>query len=239
MNYKILLPLFAILACIVSCDEHLNDYYAGIVVDELGRPIPDAILKEDFYGEIDSIHKTDNNGYFKFNMSERPLENFIVMKEGYISDTIRMVWHQHGETTEFSPIIISDSSKIVLESIANTDILFNTKEIDYYPDFNSIIKSRHSKKMLEGTWLKDDAENLNGFRFDDNGVYIFGEPGNKLDTLGLSHSKQTKYIIVNDSITLYKEYYYDIAIGVILNNTNTELTIKWMKNNIVTYKKLK
>jgi len=235
MNYKTPLLLLTIMACILSCGTHTNDYYAGIVVDELGRPIPDAILKEDFYGEIDSIHKTDNNGYFKFNMSEGALENFIVMKEGYISDTIRMVWHQYGETTEFSSIITSDSSKIELRSSKlNKDIVFTTIETSHIPDYDDT-KSRFSKERLEGIWLKNGTENLNGFKFNNDDLYLYGLPGNRW----------IRYTIIKDKITLYKTFFYGRAsetkkvIGTIIDLTSTKLTIKWTENNIITYKKLK
>jgi len=190
------------MACILSCGTHTNDYYAGIVVDELGIPIKNVTIKQNLYDQ-------------------------------YAIST--MVWHQHGETTEFSPIITSDSSKIVLQSSKlNKDIVFTTIETGSIPDYDST-KSRFSKKRLEGIWLKNGTENLNGFKFNKDDLYVYGLSGNR----------HIRYTIIKDKITLYKTFFYGRVTkikkvtGTILEITNTELTIKWSKNNSITYKKFK
>ncbi len=109
-------PIFLLLILVLfySCGIKFNDYYSGIVVDEFGKPLDSVLVKEDLVEEFSIKTVTDSNGFFKMNRTKDVLANIILSKKGYVSDTIRMVWHQHGETTEFSSIITKDSSQLVL-----------------------------------------------------------------------------------------------------------------------------
>jgi len=59
--------------------------------------------------------------FFKMNRSKVALSKpkIIISKVGFISDTIPIIWHQHGETTEHSALIRTDSTKLVLKRKKN------------------------------------------------------------------------------------------------------------------------
>ncbi len=97
-----------------SCSERIHDYHAGFVVDEQGKPIDSALVYEDLAESHVTKTYTDSTGYFK--QKRQALMDLIVAKEGYLTDTIKVVWHQAGETTEYSPIVKKDSTKIVLKA---------------------------------------------------------------------------------------------------------------------------
>ena len=212
-----------------SCRLPLNSYYSGIILDELERPVKSVLVKEDIVEKYSIKTLTDKNGFFKMNRTEGLLANLILSKKGYISDTLRMVWHQHGETTEFSSVIKRDSSQIILRGEVNDAIKFNRKVIDNRPLFDTIINSKYSLSKLKGIWLKNGIEKLNGLKFNDNGLYVLGIPGNRY----------IRYNITKDTITLYRDDYYFTAKGIIKKLNDTELNIKWEENNKITYYKVK
>ena len=107
-----------------SCSERIHDYHSGFVVDEQGKPIDSALVYEDLNKDHIIKTYTDSIGYFK--QKRQSLMDLIVVKEGYLTDTIKMVSHQAGETTAYSPLIKTDSSKIVLKldnSVQKTTIV--------------------------------------------------------------------------------------------------------------------
>lgn len=108
--------LFTSLLILTFCSERINDHYSGIVLDELGRPLEGVLVREDYFSEGYTENRciTDSNGYFKFNRTGLP--EVILSKDGYLNDTINLIWHQHGETTEYSEIVKKDSSILVLRS---------------------------------------------------------------------------------------------------------------------------
>ena len=207
----------------------MNDYYSGIILDELGRPVKSVLVKEDIAEKYSIKSLTDKNGFFKMNRTEGIFANLIISKKGYISDTIRMVWHQHGETTEFSPVIKRDSSQIILRGGVNNTIKFNNKITDNRPLFDTIINSKYSLSKIKGTWLKNGIKQLNGLKFNNDGLYVFGISGNR----------HIRYNIIKDTITLYRDNYYFTAKGIIKKLNDTELNIKWAEDNIITYNKVK
>jgi len=229
MKCNLLFLQFGILLIFTSCGVHLNDYYSGIVLDELERPIQSVLIKEDIAEEYSIKTLTDKHGFFKMNRSEGTLANLIVSKKGYVSDTIRMFWHQYGETTEFSSVIKSDSTQIILRGEVNNAIKFNRKVTNDHPLFDTIINSNYSLSQLKGIWLKNGNEELNGLKFSDNGLYVLGIPGNR----------NIRYNIIKDTITLYRDNYYFKAKGIIKKLNDTELHIKWAENNKITSYKLK
>jgi hypothetical protein len=106
--------VFLCLLTIAGCAETVRDYYSGIVTDESGRPVQDALVKEE--GPMAYPHEqlTDKNGYFKFERTRGVLPNIIISKVGYVSDTIRLVYSMHGERLEHSPMISADSTLLIL-----------------------------------------------------------------------------------------------------------------------------
>ncbi|MBK7882814.1 MAG: hypothetical protein IPJ81_02485 [Chitinophagaceae bacterium] len=97
-----------------SCNEKLTGYYSGIIIDELGRPVTNVLVKENVVEKYANKALTDNNGYFKFKKTEGILPDLILLKEGYINDTIQIVGTHAGESIAYSPIITEDSTKITL-----------------------------------------------------------------------------------------------------------------------------
>jgi len=65
--------LLILISSLNSCKVHLNDYYSGIVVDELGYPIDSVSIKE-YISDKSSIKildtLTDSKGFFKMNRSK-------------------------------------------------------------------------------------------------------------------------------------------------------------------------
>jgi len=125
-----------------SCSERIHDYHAGFVVDEHGKPIDSALVYEDLNPDYIIKTYTDSTGYFK--QKRQSLMDLIVVKEGYLTDTIKMVSHQAGETTDYSPLVKTDSAKIVLK--ADHTAQKATIVLGFYsiccgpPDGNEILK---------------------------------------------------------------------------------------------------
>ncbi|MNK17603.1 hypothetical protein D3C87_357950 [compost metagenome] len=113
-NYKLILGTISIALISFSCSERIHDYHAGFIIDEQGKPIDSALIYEDLAENYVIKTYSDSTGYFK--QKRQSLMDLIVSKEGYLTDTIRMVWHQAGETTEYSTLVKTDSSKVVLKA---------------------------------------------------------------------------------------------------------------------------
>lgn len=113
-NYKSTIHVMCLALLFFSCSERIHDYHAGFVVDEQGKPIDSALIYEDLANNYRIKTYTDSNGYFR--QKRQSLMDLIVAKDGYITDTIKMVSHQAGETTEYSPLVKNDSAKIVLKA---------------------------------------------------------------------------------------------------------------------------
>ena len=218
--------LISILFAILSCSEKVNDYYSGVIVDELGRPIPEVLVREDYSGNTENKCITDKNGYFKFNRSGLP--EIILSKNEYLNDTLPMVWHQHGETTEFSSFITHDSTEYVLKGKNINSLKFNWQIIEK-PVFDTIINFKFDKNLLFGIWLKNGDKNLEGFKILENEFYFFGYNGNR----------NLRYAIDNDSITLYGDNYYFNLKGVIKKFDTKNLIINWENKTTNEYKKWK
>lgn len=112
LSYILLIALFT------SCrGTHVNNYYSGFVVDESGNPVDSVLIKEDVSEEYANKTLAGKNGYFKMDRAEMRLCNLIFLKEGYQSDTIRMVWLQHGEKEMYSPLLTEDSSQVIIRKL--------------------------------------------------------------------------------------------------------------------------
>lgn len=127
-TYKLITSIAGLTLLFFSCAERIHDYHAGFVVDEQGKPIDSALVYEDLNPDYIIKTYTDSNGYFK--QKRQQLMDLIVFKEGYLRDTIKMVSHQAGETTEYSPLVKTDSSKIVLK--ADTSLQKATIVLGFY-----------------------------------------------------------------------------------------------------------
>jgi len=102
-----------------ACSIHFNDYYSGIIIDEFGLPIEGVSIKENSIDVDLKRSITDKNGFFKMNRSEVGLPKIIISRVGFISDTIPIMWSQHGEIMEYSTLIKTDSTKLVLRRKKN------------------------------------------------------------------------------------------------------------------------
>ena len=112
--------IILLLSLSTSCSIHINDYYSGIVVDEFGLPIEGvSVTVIENLDEYSQKSITDENGFFKMNRSEVGLPKIIISRVGFISDTIPIMWSQHGEIMEYSTLIKTDSTKLVLRRKKN------------------------------------------------------------------------------------------------------------------------
>lgn len=102
--------LFIFLFIFLNCNSE-NDYYFGRVLDENNNPIKNAIVTVDIFEEKT---KTNNKGYFKLKRNSGWLGNLIFQKEGYLTDTIPIVWSQHGETLNYN-FIENDTTIVKLQ----------------------------------------------------------------------------------------------------------------------------
>lgn len=127
-NYKLITSVATLTLLFFSCSERIHDYHSGFVVDEQGKPIDSALVYEDLNPDYIIKTYTDSTGYFK--QKRQQLMDLIVFKEGYLRDTIKMVSHQAGETTEYSTVVKTDSSKIVLK--ADTSVQKATIVLGFY-----------------------------------------------------------------------------------------------------------
>ncbi|MDR1761044.1 MAG: carboxypeptidase-like regulatory domain-containing protein [Bacteroidales bacterium] len=116
---KIVIILGSIL--LTACSVRINNYYSGFVVDEIGNPISEVLVCKCFI--IDNCIQnenycdtTDERGYFYINREKDLLHKLIFFKDGYVSDTIPIVWTQSGETITYSRLVTSDSSGIIMQT---------------------------------------------------------------------------------------------------------------------------
>ncbi len=217
--------LFAFI--LVSCSEKtkINDYYSGIVIDELGRPVEGVLVKEDIQKPLGSEAVTDKNGFFKFFYHSSA--DLTISKEGYISDTIVIVYmDRQGET--YSPLVTEDSSKVVIigENISNLKLSYN--EINEPSDY-SINYFKFNKDDLFGIWLKNGAKGLDGFKISEKELYAFGYKSR-------SSERYLIYTIYDDTIILYYSYKYNLT-GIIQKLDNENLEINWEGIGVEKYKK--
>lgn len=83
---------------LMSCSKKPT-HYKGVVVDYNSVPIKNVLIREQF---SDSIHTTSKkNGFFKLKKTPNSLPDLIFSKEGYITDTVRTVWSEHGELISY------------------------------------------------------------------------------------------------------------------------------------------
>ena len=211
----------------LACSEKVNDYYSGIVIDELGRPVKDVLVREDYLGNNGNKTLTDKNGFFKFQRSGLP--ELVIFKNGFISDTLGLVGSHAGEQLFYSPLITKDSTIVLLKG-KNTDKLnFNYKEIRE-PDFDTILNPNLKNSQLSGAWLINGDRELRGFKLDSiGGFYHFGYNGNRY----------MRYIINEDTITIFKDNHYYQRKGIIKNIDNQSLEILWNDKENIHYKKWK
>ncbi|WP_454880794.1 carboxypeptidase-like regulatory domain-containing protein [Sphingobacterium detergens] len=117
-NQKKNILYLLVLFLLFSCKTKVNNFYQGIVLDQIDKPLEGVTVTEEGRNEKQTI--TDKNGYFKLDRSSDWLGRLIFIKEGFETDTIPSVWHQAGETTEYN-FIGSDTTIIRLKvhSITN------------------------------------------------------------------------------------------------------------------------
>lgn len=212
----------------LSCGIRINNYYSGIILDELNRPIDSVLVKENFVDEYAVKTFTDHNGFFKMKRTDGTITSLTFSRKGYISDTIPMIWHQYGETTEYSPLITEDSSLVTLLENKNNLLKFKKKILKKAAILDTIIDSNYTKQMLEGIWLKHGVNKLDGLKFDDNVVYLYGIEGNRYG----------RYNIIKDTLTIFKSFNFYMSIKGIIKKLNAEeLKIQWEGNDVSSYKK--
>jgi hypothetical protein len=108
--------LLALPLLIASCNN-VREYYSGIVVDEKDNPLANVLVEEMLVKEYALKDTTDDNGHFRFKRSKNIIVDLMFSKDGYKSDTIPMMWHPGGETTEYSKLLKTDTSKVVLRKL--------------------------------------------------------------------------------------------------------------------------
>lgn len=214
-----LLPLL-----LSSCFEATNDYYSGIIVDELDRPVANVLVKEDLVDTYAFKKLTDKNGYFKFKRNEGVLPDIILSKEGFRTDTIPMVWTHAGESVEYADVIKKDSTKFILKSKNRGDVIFNYHKVPE-PSFGTITNPKYGADKLFGVWLINGDKTLEGFKLDKEIHYAFGYKGNRY----------MRYTINYDTLTVYRDDYYYNRKGVILSVEKDRLAMRWDEGEIITY----
>lgn len=220
--------LFLLPLLLSSCFETTNDYYSGIIVDELDRPVANVLVKEDLVDAYAFKKLTDNNGYFKFKRNEGVLPDIILSKEGFETDTIPMVWTHAGESIEYSDLIKKDSSRFILKGRNRGELVFEHREVPK-PSFGSVTNPEYTTDKLFGVWLVNGDKIPEGFKLDKETYYAFGYKGNRY----------MRYTINYDTLTVYKDDYYYSRKGIIQFVENGKLAIRWNNGGIITYRKRK
>lgn len=221
---------FALLLLLVyfsSCNS-LKDYYSGIVADELDRPVAGVLVKENLVAEYAFSKTTDANGYFKFKRNEGVLPELILSKEGFITDTIYLVFSHAGESLDYSPVIKADSTKLILKGRNTLPLAFQYHEIEK-PVFNTITSSKFKATDLYGVWLVNGDEALDGFQLSADNYYAFGYSGNRY----------MRYIVNAERITIFKDDYYYSRTGIIKSASGDVLEISWDADKTVIYTRWK
>ena len=217
--------LLLIIICFFSCNSP-KDHYSGIVLDELGRPVANVLVKENLVAERAFSKTTDKNGYFEFKRNEGLLPELILSKKGFITDTIYMVFSHAGESLDYSPVIKADSTKLILKARDTSPLAFRYDEIEK-PAFNTINGSSFKAIDLYGVWLVNGDEDLDGFKLSAADYYAFGYSGNRY----------MHYIINEDRITIFKDNYYYSRTGIIKRVSGDVIEISWDAEKAVIYKR--
>ncbi len=204
-----------------ACSEKINDYYSGIVIDELGRPVEGALVEID---NQDLRTITDKNGFFKIKRTQ--LFDLTISKEGYISDTIFVADFDYG-SYYYSPLITEDSSIVVLSGENISNLRFIKNDIGK-PNFFSITDFKFNKNLLFGVWLKNGDKELDGIKIAENELYIFGY------STHFSH-RCFMYIINSDTI-ICGDSYYNLT-GIIQKLDSLNLEVNWAGIGIEKYKR--
>ncbi|UII26492.1 hypothetical protein LVD15_24880 [Fulvivirga maritima] len=84
---------------ISSCKVNRDYYWGYIYYDE--KPLTDVTVKINRANVVDSV-QTDANGFFKLAKAPHSAPPLIFKKEGFITDTIPSIWHQHGEKVMYT-----------------------------------------------------------------------------------------------------------------------------------------
>ncbi len=213
---------------LVSCAPKWSHYYSGIVVDELGRTVPSVRVRSGEVGNPSVL--TDKNGFFKI-VREKPGKKGYILelhleKPGYISDSLVMEWYMGGKRM-FSPILRQDSSSVVLKGHVNRELVLQAQKPMKGQQYDTIIDCKFTKEDLQGAWLKNGTEDLNGLRFNHYGLYVFGVEGNRY----------ISYTIVKDTITLFVKH-GQVTKGVIKKLDPQEMQVAWSEG-VTTYQKYK
>lgn len=222
LTNSVLITLGLLVVLLCACKQKTHDYYAGIIIDEFGKPIEGVFVKEDLADKYAGTTTTDKNGFFKLKAST--LEGVILKKEGYITDTVPMVWHHAGETTEYSRLITEDSSKHELQKVNGRAIVFLHKEFKNKPEFFQITNPKFKPDSLFGIWMEDEN---NGFKITKDRYYAYGFNGNR----------NMRYTLKNDTLTIFKDDYYFYRRGIIKKLESDGLEILWNKQELLRYTK--
>ncbi len=223
-----IINVFILLILLISCKPRINDYYSGFVVDELGRPIENVLVKQDIQDEYSSKIYTNKRGYFKLKAEYSGLSDLIFSKEGYLSDTIEMVWTQHGETIEYSPLITEDSSRVVLQAIGNIHIDFIHREQRMQPKLYQIGNSKYPLETIFGKWMVKGDSTMNGFIIDKNSLYILGYKYG-------GYRRYFNYNIYSDILTVFdNDFDYQLR-GIMQPRDDNSIQITWEHDSIVIY----
>jgi len=221
---SILIIFYFSVLLLSACSERIHDYYAGIIIDEFGKPIENVSVKEDLVDKYAGKTTTDKNGFFK--LKAWTLQGLILKKDGYITDTVAMVWHQAGETTKYSPLITQDSSKHELKKIKGKELKFLHQEFKNKPEFFQISNPKFNPDSLFGIWQTDEN---NGFKIAKDSYYSLGFDGNR----------NMRYTLNFDTLNIFKADYYFYRKGIIKKLESDNLQILWNDNELLQYKKIK
>ena len=108
VKYSFYMLIFVLFAC----GQKTNDFYQGVVLDENNLPLENVRVFEEF--DIENIASTNKRGHFKLNRSNDILARLVFVKEGYKTDTIPVVWSQHGERLNYQ-FLQNDSTLVRLK----------------------------------------------------------------------------------------------------------------------------
>lgn len=219
---KSLIFILLSLLLFANCSPRLNNYYSGIIIDEVGRPVSGVLVEE-----IYSTNRTmsDASGYFKLNRSN--LFELIISKKNYLNDTIHVVGSHAGESFYYSDIVTEDSSEVVIRGINVRKLPFiNVNETQ--PSRDTIIDPIFPRDSIFGIWLSGGDTILDGFKILDKEDFYY---------LGFEGYRYMRYQIRKDSITLYGGADNRRLKGKILLLKNDSLSINWNNQETIGYKK--
>lgn len=96
----------------ISCNT-TKLYYHGRVLDIHLMPVKDVSVSEQ--GTTNQT-LTDTNGYFKMPREKKVYNSLHFFKKFYHPQTYPVIWHQHGETTEWN-FVKRDTTVVILYPI--------------------------------------------------------------------------------------------------------------------------